>query len=79
MRTVQEKWESYLAEALPADAPEEQVIECRRAFYAGSHVALSMVMEIGRTASSTDAYRGMIDGLTEELNAFHALVRRGEA
>jgi hypothetical protein len=33
--TIRQEWEIFKAQVLPADAPEFQVEECRRAFYSG--------------------------------------------
>jgi hypothetical protein len=32
----EKQWRSYRARVVPADAPAVQVVECRRAFYAGA-------------------------------------------
>jgi hypothetical protein len=34
--SVRKEWESYRRSVLPATAPEIQITECRRAFYAGA-------------------------------------------
>lgn len=41
--TVAQRFDSYQAEVIPADAPTIQVEECRRAFHAGGLAVLLMV------------------------------------
>jgi hypothetical protein len=47
MTTVKKAWESYAAQVLPKEAPAVQVIECRRAFYAGAYsLGVTMTQEV---------------------------------
>ena len=46
IHTIQEGFQSYRAEVMPAEAGENQVIETRRAFYAGAHVVLNMLVDV---------------------------------
>jgi len=44
-QTIADFWTSYRRDVVPADAPPVQLIECRRAFYAGAAAMLSGMMD----------------------------------
>lgn len=70
MRTIQEQWNIYRAEVVPANAPDIQVTECRVAFYAGAHVMLNSAIEL---ADLTEEVGGKIlSGYHDELLRFVA-------
>lgn len=73
-------WESYRKVVLPKEAHGTQIIETRRAFYAGAqalfHATLSK-LEPGDEATDNDlAY---MDDIDQELREFCELVRNGVA
>lgn len=44
MKLIEDAWLSYLRQVLPENAPEVQVIECRRAFYGGAATLFGSIM-----------------------------------
>lgn len=79
MDTIAAFWESYRREVLPADAPDIQVQECRRAFYAGAKAVVAIVTEIGDDSVTEDQGLDILTGLHEECRTFVADVMRGRA
>lgn len=78
-RTLLEEWSSFLR-VIPANAPVVQVVECRRAFYAGAQ-ALFILMTGGLDADSepTDTDLQYMDALSQELQQFANDVATGKA
>jgi hypothetical protein len=79
---VQEKFSSYLAKVIPVDADEEQVIEYRRAFFAGASTLFRIFMdEIADTDSGVSQSDKMtvLNEIAEELKVFSNDVRNGRA
>jgi hypothetical protein len=73
LETVAESWTTYRTKVLPPDASDGQVIECRRAFYAGVYFCLLNLMHnIGD--DSTDEEQGIaeLEKLKAECEAFAA-------
>lgn len=66
--TLRQKWESYLTEVLPADAPEIQRVECRRAFYAGAKAVQAMLLATSEL--DEDSAVAVLERLDGELEAF---------
>ena len=79
MNTIQQHWESYAAEVIPADAGATQRTECRRAFYAGAHAMLGTFWGLGSMDVSEDAGVAVIEGLYQEAQAFAGDVLQGRA
>ena len=77
MNTVQQFWESYQSIVIARDAPEVQIKETKRAFYAGSAAALALFDAIGQDIISNDGKDAMIEGLLEELWHFKNSVDNG--
>lgn len=76
MRTA---WLGYRREVIPPDAPEVQVTESRRAFYAGAGALFSLllvVLDPGEEPTEHDLDR--VTGLYDELKEFNRAVARGE-
>jgi len=64
-------WESYRADVVPEGAGRAQLVETKRAFYAGAQAFLGMLMtslEPGK--EPTEADLTMMDEVAEELRAF---------
>lgn len=71
LETAAEMWASYRRDVLPADAPDVQVLECKRAFYAGM-VAVYTVLTFGVGSDSVTEEAGMeyLARLGSDLRAF---------
>jgi hypothetical protein len=77
---VESEWRSYLESVIPKDAPRVQVVESRRAFYAGAHSLLSLLARrLGPGAEPTQADLALMDQIKAELDAFNASVASGGA
>jgi hypothetical protein len=73
MKVIENGFKSYQALVIPKDAPEVQVIECRRAFYAGAAILLTSMMNImdeDREPTANDMMK--MAGIQAELDAFGA-------
>jgi hypothetical protein len=73
LETVAESFATYRARVLPSDAPDVQVLECQRAFYAGTYFTLmNLAYNIGD--ASTDEEQGIVEleKLKAECEAFAA-------
>ncbi|HMG17670.1 MAG TPA: hypothetical protein VK573_03010 [Gemmatimonadales bacterium] len=66
---IGDAWASYLAEVVPADAPEVQREECKRAFYAGATAMYQAVME-AMEPTDEDACAARLTALHHELQGF---------
>lgn len=75
--TMRAGWESYRASLMPPDAGEVQVIECRRAFYAGAVHLFGAVVDNSNLPES-EAMKRLVD-FQNELAAFPLAVRDGKA
>lgn len=69
--TIKDDWESYQRDVLPINAPQVQVQECRRAFYAGALAASCNIRDSG-DLSSAEKY-------AQECMAFKEEVTKGDA
>ena len=73
MNTIQQKWEFYLSEILPADASPIQIEKIRSAFYAGAASFCSIVTKLDNEDISPDAGVAMFNGLVDELKQFKVI------
>ncbi len=76
---IKKIWETYRA-ILPKDASANQIIETRRAFYAGADalfVTILNLLEPG--AEATDNDLKMLDEIQKEFNDFAELIKNGVA
>lgn len=72
-------WKSYRNQVIPRDAPPIQLIECRRAFYAGAQAFYGKFMALLTPESEpTEADVRMMGALAMELEEFCQLVSRGK-
>jgi hypothetical protein len=79
-RTVRAMWESYRAGVMPSNAPPVQVIECRRAYYAGAQGLMAQILNgIGAGPESTEPDEDFLLGIEEELTRFAVDVSQGRA
>lgn len=67
-------WESYRAKVLPPDAPDVQVVETRRAFYAGATIVLEICKRVGAPDVSEDLGVLQFEMLDREIVAFMARI-----
>lgn len=67
-------WESYRRVVIPPDAPPVQVIESRRAFYAGAQAFMTIC-----AASPDNGEDQVVNGLCAELKQFGDDVTAGKA
>ena len=75
-------WMSYRIGVLPKEAPEIQITECRRAFYAGAQALFGFIGEnITQTPKSGPSQVDIntVNQVHEELQAFCKLVVEGKA
>ncbi|MBZ0086495.1 MAG: hypothetical protein K8F33_00100 [Thermomonas sp.] len=79
MNTVQEQWDGFRKLVVPKDAPEVQVTEMRRAFYAGVEAMLRIQWAIGDDAVSEDAGVAILEGVHDECRRFAEDVANGAA
>jgi len=80
MKLIETEWHNYRRKVIPTVAPEVQIIESRRAFFAGAWAYYSLVMEhLQPGAEPTDADMKFMADLDEEMRQFGARVKRGEA
>ena len=73
-------WEAYQEDVIPVDAPEIQITESRRAFYAGAHALLTAMraaMDPGEELTDND--KQIVREIDEEIEAFVRAVMDGEA
>lgn len=80
MRLMAEAWMSYRESVVPANAGPTQVVESRRAFYAGAECLLVGVMKmLDPGTEPTDADLARMESLHAELLAFAKDVAEGRA
>jgi hypothetical protein len=78
--TIRQSWASYRANVIPADAPEIQLKECRRAFYGGAQAVLRNVVDTLTTdGEPTEEELSYVASLQAELHAFGEAVEAGRA
>ncbi len=68
---IRESWNSYRREVIPADAPQVQIVESRKAFFAGAVALLGTIMN-GLTAgpNSTPQDEQMMLDISSELRDY---------
>lgn len=72
-------WESYASEVLPRDCHATQVIETRRAFYAGAHGLLTEIMaQMSHGVEVTEADVRKLQDIMAELDTFMMSVVAGK-
>ena len=71
---ILEQWNQFYRQVIPADAPEIQITETRRAFFAG---ACSAFYLIARTDISDDETIQTLDDLRDEFNLYKERLKSG--
>jgi len=80
MKLVETEWQDYAKNVLPPGAPKVQVVESRRAFYAGARSLLtSLVRVFGPDKEPTESDLAIMDSLQEELDQFYKDISEGKA
>jgi hypothetical protein len=73
LETVAESFATYRAQVIPPGAPDVQVEECRRAFYAGTYFCLmNLAYNIGDDSTSEDQGIVELEKLKAECELFAA-------
>lgn len=79
MNTIKFHWDAYHKRVIPEGAPDVQIIESRRAFYAGAQAILTIMWLLGGDEVSEDVGAQVIEGLHQEARAFAQDVVKGQA
>lgn len=80
MRLLESAWQSYRAKVIPPGAPGVQLVESRRAFYAGARALLgSLIAVLGPDQEATESDLAIMDSVQEELDEFRKDVENGKA
>ena len=79
MASLFEEWKSYRQRVIPPTAPDVQVVESKRAFYAGAFCLFSLMT---RTVSVGDEVSGadmrFMQGIHEEFTEFYLRMEEGK-
>jgi hypothetical protein len=78
MNEIETAWRSYAAEVIPPGAPEVQLSETRRAFYAGVFSLLEIVKVLGTDAVSEEAGVFRMEMIDQEIQQFYRDVKEGK-
>lgn len=74
---IMEGWQKYDAAVMPRTASAEQIRETRRAIYAGAQLMMSILQGIQRDEVPEDEAAAILESISEELQTFGELVKRG--
>lgn len=75
--TIEQLWQGFSARALARDAPDVQMKECRRVFYAGAFALLTELTLLAE--KSDDEGVAQLDRWLSECNGFFEAIRKGQA
>lgn len=79
-QVIEKSWLSYRTECIHAEAGQLQLIESRRAFYAGARALLTAITDILEPGEeATDADIAMLEAIHVELNDFMDALKAGKA
>lgn len=74
-KPIQGGWESLRAAVVPGDAPEAQIQEMRKCFYAGAHHLFHYIMKVMEPgAEVTEKDLEVMSDIDIELREFSALL-----
>lgn len=74
------QWELFLKMIVPKDAERNQVVETRRAFYAGAEAVMRIMKEIGdRPEIDEDRGVKVLESMDQELREFGRAIAEGRA
>lgn len=77
---IEKAWQEYETKVIPPGAPRVQIVESKRAFYAGVRALLGGLMdqlESGEEPTREDL--NLMHRVLGEINAFYEKVKAGEA
>lgn len=75
---VERAWQSYRTDVLSPDAPDEQVSECRTAFYGGATALYTTIMRrMDPGSEPTQADMDLMASIDRELREFARELGRG--
>jgi len=77
MNALEDAWRTYRLQVVPLDASSYQVIESRRAYFAGAGAVVRLLQALNLTASP--ALDRELDALRREVEVFRAEVTAGRA
>jgi hypothetical protein len=77
LETVDETWLTYMDQVIPRDAPQVQIQECKRAFYAGAAAMFYNSAAIGNDDVTEDRAVAHLEQVGAELKRFSADVEAG--
>lgn len=79
MPIINDEWDSYRRQVIPATAPAVQLQESKRAFYAGAQTLFHALVKIMDPSSEEPTERDMrvMDSIDRELREFSASVTAG--
>ncbi len=74
---IETSWNSYREQCIPSTSPHVQVVESRRAFYAGAHTLFSEILaSLSSGEDATEDDLKMLDDLKAELDEFQQVLSR---
>lgn len=76
-KTIKEFWISYYKNVIPKDAPDTQIKESRRAFYAGAAAMFQAINILAPEDEPTLEDIQHVDNLNKELLEFADEVKQG--
>lgn len=76
---VGEAWSDYAARVIPVGSPHVQLVESKRAFYAGAQALLYGMLRNMPDTEDEKAEEQFMFALEDELKAFVAQIKKGEA
>jgi hypothetical protein len=72
MKTIADIWASYRDQVLPHDAPQAQLVECKRAFYAGAAAIMTALWDAADEELSDEQGASYLEDRMQELQEFGA-------
>jgi len=70
MNTIQEQWGDFRKNVVPISAPDIQVSEMQKAFYAGAYASIMVMIKISAEDVSEDAGVQIFETLKNECESF---------
>lgn len=74
-KPMNDAWESYRDGVLPKDAPQVQVDECRKAFYAGAFSHHCITTSIGDPGISEERGLEILTAIDAEIREYAASIQ----
>jgi hypothetical protein len=80
LRLIGAKWEDYCKSVIPKNAPQIQITESRRAFYAGAQGVMdAMAKQMSDSPDETPNEIAVVQDVMAELDEFAQLIALGKA